>query len=232
MWIIFEDSDNTPISDLISYAYSNVDVNLIFAGGAGNFFKYVSKIPENEFVVILFDLIPDNPDTATGFRNLKRKLRKRDKVFIIPTLSMDYMLLKAFTNKEVNPYKIVSSNYRINSEVKTLEKYYKYILDTSDECLSLGRFTSITENTAMFYKTDCLCKLSNNQCHNYTRFNKGLDLLYSMPFFYDIDCNKPSQRFDINKYIERFINLYNEVVSLVAENDGWSKPKITKAIIL
>ncbi len=219
MWMIFEDADGTCISKLIKDAYANTDLTLKFAGGHGNFFDIASAAPMDECVIIMLDLIPDNPYTSKAYKMLTKRLRHRKGAYVLPTLSMDYMLLKAFTTVDTSPESLMLKGYSFDSRVTSLEKLYKYLLDNSSECLSLGRFTQISEITGRFYTDDCLCGYDSSRCNGcYSRRSKGLDLLYSMPCFYDIDCNKPSCRFDVNRYITEAIKEHNRLVTVLYEN--------------
>lgn len=129
MWILFEDAPNTPVSRLISTVYDGTQVHVGFVGGAGNFYRYIlSNQLLAERVLVYYDLIPDNPNTAKGFRLLSRRLREYSNVIIAPVICTEYALLKSLGVVVPELSDVLYSTYPTG--VTSAEKYYKYYLDT------------------------------------------------------------------------------------------------------
>lgn len=230
--MMFEDADETPLSDLIRSVYNGTDVNVDFVGGSGNFLKYIKKVPIGELVVIYFDLIPDNPGTAVAYKNLRKRLRHRANTIIIPVSGLDYYLLKAFTYDVPDMSTVIfERDYSVDSRIKSCEKYYKYLLDNMSECLSLGRFSSITPKTAIFYKEPCLCEHRTVECISLSYFEKAERIVRCLPTFFEYKTDKAVEKSDINLIISRALNTHNEIVRRASAAFGWTKQSFDMAII-
>lgn len=227
MWILFEDSDCMPVSNLIRYAYKDTDVKLAFVGGSGSFLGFINEnVKENEFAVIMFDLVPDNFQVIKCYRTLCTRIRHKRNIIVIPVLPSDQVVLKAFTNIDTNPEVILSNGIDM-----LLEKYYKHLLDNYSECMSLGRYTDKTDKTAAFYKYDCLCDYEKDCKRVYTRINKGLDLVAAMPCYYGIEDIKSDGIFDFKDYTLKFLTRHNKLVKMLSVKYNWTKAKTESKLI-
>lgn len=172
--IIFEDNENTPSSILLRKC-SNGE-NIIFANGASRVRGTLEKVyNEEDYFIVLYDLVPDNGMTIMLYRALKEAVNIYSNVVVIPIVCIEQIILRMLddlgyltkTKITINLIDNLVSKFSWSNlteedkkEIsgKSLEKVYKLILNNQlDKCFVNSNDTSKRVETGRFYKEDCAC---------------------------------------------------------------------------
>lgn len=221
---VYEDAKGTPVSDLITHFYSNTPIIACFVGGVAAVRDYVLSKSTKDTYVLFMDVVPDNKQTCVEFRGTRRALRHYPDVFCIPIVCMEEIILRTFVKHHVSdPYTVITTvDYKeLNASVKSLEKYYKYLLDEERDCMTLGNYRRCTRRQ-LFYKQDCSCP----DCVCRIPYEvKSRVLATSYPIYVEQD------RDTYLRVQNERVSEFNELVRKLGETLGWSPAFIKERLL-
>ena len=232
MWILFEDADGTTLSNLIKVSYKGTGIDVGFVGGAGNFVNYIDeKGIYNETVSIYFDLVPDNPETAKGFRTLRKRLRKADNITVYPVVCTEYNVLRSL-GIDVPALDDVVLNVNYPEGIISAEKYYKYLLGTLEKpCQRVGKFAGNSLEVGRYYTCDCPCKDDSSCEVNLTLFDKSVKANRCFNVVPKIDVFAPFSNKTPGEAVDEFISRHNRIVRILGDRNNWNPGEFGKRLV-
>lgn len=189
MHMVFEDSETVASSLLIKQAYLQEVPYIHFAGGNRKIQKCVEAIESDEPIVVFLDVVPDNKELVELYKSLTLYFKNHGNVVIMPVLSMEYCILKAFENdsrdeavrtvidvgryRDTQVYKTV-----LRGSCKSFERFCKKVLSLkTKKCMRNGQVGSLLSGQGLFYLEDCLCQDKASVCMAYPRVEKAWNLI-------------------------------------------------------
>lgn len=207
MIYVFEDKKDDLLSKLFCKLYDSCI--FVYADGNGNLVRIVEDllISSDDNILVYMDLIPDNINTVSIYKSLKRISRKNDfRLVVMPIVCAEYYFIKSLPEylflSDKGLKECINKEYYKDSEliedsdrkcVKNFEKYCKLILlKNVVDCVRHSRKDN--SKYGCYYEEDCLCDGCYDFCKVYTAIEKAADYVYQYPVFPDTNlidnCNK------------------------------------------
>lgn len=236
-YFIFEDSENTPVSQMLKHSYNGDRIYFSNSGTRlGKKIKGVRNLVGSNGNIFLgfLDVVPNNRNTVNLYNRFCDSFSDYDNVFIIPILCIEYIVLKFLCNENILPYKenellliediVKAQNWNFPKGVLpksdkhggTMERVYKHILnDHSPSCL-INISPQDKEKSieyGKFYKEDCKC--NNCTLCQYTLSKKAEGIYCTLPIF---DVPDETYKSILNNLDIRFKTTTIDVVLVKCKN--------------
>lgn len=230
MWIVFEDKPDTVTAKFYEKAFEGTEVKVGFSGGGSNIFNYVQRYCGSDGVIAYHDTVPDNPDTAKSYKVQRKLLRDKSNVLLVPIVCSEFILLQCAG------YPLTLDNIVTNTDyedgVKSAEQYCKYFIGTKVPiCKATGKYAPNVEGIEKYYKVDCLCDDSHDECISDSVESKSMRAVRCLPVIPAIEKLRPFGSRDVRDVINSLLQLHNSLVSIVASKNGWGESLVNKATI-
>lgn len=210
MEIIFEDSEDAPISKLFKASYLGKHIH--FSGSNKRIYSKWSELKKNfsedTRFIIYVDMVPDNKNTVYIFESLQIAFQNEKNVTIVPIICAEFVAFRMLTLfgylKEYRKahvlfdnfllHTIESFNYSENPYNKygkngnSLEKYCKSVMNRHADCIKNRNSIDKDTNSGKFYLTDCQCSICelSTTCIRDNIAAKAEKLYVSLPIFWTI----------------------------------------------
>lgn len=187
--LIFEDSDEMPISKLIKDAYDCDKVVSYFACGNSMSPEFFGRIENKQATTIIFcDVVPDNVDTGAKYVNIcKSASGIFDNFYVYPILCIEYIFLTVFKQitSLASEYGEALCGDKISADSlcgKSFEKLCKRCLNEYSKTCMRNKWNK--HKTNAFYTGDCLCFDRRKDCITLTYQSKCTELVVGLGIFY------------------------------------------------
>lgn len=159
---VFEDNETVPISMLLKKSY-NGD-NIFFSSGCANILSKAIEIQtENDFIIMYYDVAPNNVKTVKGYENLRMTIKANNikNMIVVPIICIEYITLRM-----LDKY----NQLLISSKYKDAYNYLVKDLDWGTYVNTCNPNSYILESIEHFYKsvlTQMQTQICKHNSHNY-----------------------------------------------------------------
>lgn len=185
---VFEDNETVPISMLLKKSY-NGD-NIFFSSGCANILSKAIEIQtENDFIIMYYDVAPNNVKTVKGYENLRMTIKANNikNMIVVPIICIEYIALRMLDKYD---------QLLISSKYKDAYNYLVKDLDWGTYVNTCNPNSYILESIEHFYKsvlTQMQTQICKHNSHNYIGNTGQIDWDSGSGKYFYLDC--PCERF-------------------------------------
>lgn len=212
MYMVFEDNINSGPSKLILQVYTEEIAK--FATGNMNVCEYLRDNRLLNNLLIYIDVSPDNNKTVEAYKRCTKWLLENNAVnsYVIPIPCIEYYIIDAFMPHELPEVQVVLKTMSYNKcttncrgkelSLINYENYAKSVLEQYKPCF---------RKKEIFYKYDCLCTRSKEDCTAISLKDKGRSLVLKLPMFSMIGDLNRDEIITVDKQttVDRMIEFYD-----------------------